>query len=128
METLAERMERLRIREEDLEERFILGSGSGGQKINKTSSCVYLKHLPSGHEVSCQESRSREKNREIARIRLCEHLEAVATETRLATARERARRRYQKRKPSRAAKARMRVAKQHRSERKSSRRRVSGDR
>ncbi|MCB1206548.1 MAG: peptide chain release factor-like protein [Verrucomicrobiae bacterium] len=128
MESLDERMERLRIREEDLEERFVLGSGSGGQKINKTSSCVYLKHLPSGHEISCQESRSREKNREVARTRLCDHLEAVAAEAKLAAARERARRRYQKRKPSRAAKARMRVAKQHRSERKSSRRKVVGDR
>jgi protein subunit release factor B len=124
METLTERMERLRIREEDLEERFVLGSGSGGQKINKTSSCVYLKHLPSGHEVSCQETRSREKNREIARERLCEHLERAAVAARLAADRQRARLRFQKRKPSRAAKARLRVAKQHRSDRKASRRRV----
>lgn len=124
METLAERMQRLRIREEDLEERFVLGSGSGGQKINKTSSCVYLKHQPSGHEVNCQETRSREKNREIARTRLCEHFEALATAAKLEVSRERARTRYQKRKPSRAAKARLRVAKQHRAERKSSRRKV----
>lgn len=125
MEPLAERMTRLGILEEDLEERFILGSGSGGQKINKTSSCVYLKHLPSGHEVSCQESRSREKNREIARGRLCEHFEKLAETRKLEAARARARRRYQKRKPSRAAKARLRVAKEHRAERKSSRRKVS---
>ena len=128
MESLPERMLRLRILEEDLEERFILGSGSGGQKINKTSSCVYLKHLPSGHEVSCQESRSREKNREFARTRLCEHFEKTAAEAKLEAARARARKRYQKRKPSRAAKARLRVAKQHRSERKSSRKKLSGDR
>lgn len=124
MENLAERMERLLIREEDLEERFILGSGSGGQKINKTSSCVYLKHLPSGHEVNCQETRSREKNREIARIRLCEHFETLAAAAKLEAARQRARRRYRRRKPSRATKARMREAKEHRSDRKSSRRRV----
>ena len=124
MDTLAERMERLGILDEDLEERFVLGSGSGGQKINKTSSCVYLKHLPSGHEVSCQESRSREKNREIARTRLCEHFEKLAAEAKLEAARERARIRYQKRKPSRAAKVRLKVAKQHRAERKSSRRKV----
>lgn len=124
METLAERMEALGILEEDLEERFVLGSGSGGQKINKTSSCVYLKHLPSGREVNCQETRSREKNREIARMRLCEFFETAAAEAKLAAARERARRRYQKRKPSKAAKARLRAAKQHRSERKSSRRKV----
>ncbi len=125
METLAERMERLRLFEEDLEERFVLGSGSGGQKINKTSSCVYLKHLPSGHEVSCQETRSREKNREIARARLCEHLERLAEARRLEAARARARRRYQGRRPSRAAKARLRAAKRQRSERKSARRKVS---
>lgn len=124
METLAERMEALGILEEDLEERFVLGSGSGGQKINKTSSCVYLKHLPTGREVNCQETRSREKNREIARIRLCEFFETAAAEAKLVAARERARRRYQKRKPSKAAKARLRVAKQHRSERKSSRRKI----
>lgn len=124
METLAERMERLGILEEDLEERFVLGSGSGGQKINKTSSCVYLKHLPTGREVSCQESRSREKNRELARARLCEQFEKSAAEKTLARARARARKRYQKRKPSPAQKARLRQAKQHRSERKASRRQI----
>ncbi len=126
METLSERMQRLRIREEDLEERFVLGSGSGGQKINKTSSCVYLKHLPSGREVSCQETRSREKNREIARGRLCDQIEQAAAAAKLAAARQRARTRYQRRKPSRAAKARLRDAKQHRSDRKASRRRIDG--
>lgn len=125
METLSERMERLGVREEDLDERFILGSGSGGQKINKTSSCVYLKHLPSGHEITCQETRSREKNREVARDRLCDHLEELARTAKLEAARTRAKRRYQKKKPSRAQKARLRIAKTHRSERKATRRRVN---
>lgn len=124
MDTLSQRLERLGILEEDLEERFVLGSGSGGQKINKTSSCVYLKHRPSGREVTCQETRSREKNREIARVRLCEYFEEKAREEQLDLARRRAARRYQKRKPSRAAKARLRIAKQVRSQRKDSRRRV----
>lgn len=125
MDSLTERLERMKIFEEDLEERFVLGSGSGGQKINKTSSCVYLKHLPSGHEVTCQETRSREKNRVIARERLCEHFEKKAEAEQLAAARDRARRRYQKRKPSRAQKARIRVIKSVRSDRKQSRKRVS---
>ena len=125
MDTLTQRMERLKILEEDLEERFVLGSGSGGQKINKTSSCVYLKHRPSGHEISCQESRSREKNREIARERLCDFFEKKALAEQLESARNRARRRYQKRKPSRATKARLRVVKRVRSDRKQSRKRVS---
>lgn len=72
---LAERMERLNIHESDLVEKFILGSGSGGQKINKTSSCVYLKHIPSNIEVKCQSTRSRELNRLYARRELCEKLE-----------------------------------------------------
>jgi len=125
MDSVTQRMERMKIFEEDLEERFVLGSGSGGQKINKTSSCVYLKHLPSGHEVTCQETRSREKNRVISRERLCEHFEKKAEVEKLATARDRARRRYEKRKPSRAQKARLRVLKGVRSDRKQSRKRVS---
>lgn len=64
----------LGIEEKDLVEKFILGSGRGGQKIQKTSSCVYLKHLPTGIEVKCQRDRSREVNRYVARRLLCEAL------------------------------------------------------
>jgi protein subunit release factor B len=74
-EELAARMLQLEIREEDVVEKFILGSGKGGQKVNKTSSCVYLKHIPSGIEVKCQQTRSRELNRLYARRELCERLE-----------------------------------------------------
>src|SRR6516225_8950496 len=74
-EELKARMQNLGIREEDLVEKFILGSGKGGQKINKTSSCVYLKHLPTGLEVKCQKDRSRELNRFLARRDLCERFE-----------------------------------------------------
>ncbi len=74
-EELRERMERLSVKEGDLIEKFILGSGSGGQKINKTSSCVYLKHLPTGIEIKCQQTRSRDLNRLYARRELCERLE-----------------------------------------------------
>ncbi len=75
LDELYEKMAKLQIREEDLLEKFILGSGSGGQKINKTSSCVYLKHLPSGIEIKCQKDRSRELNRFLARRELCKRLE-----------------------------------------------------
>ncbi len=51
------RMERLGIRSDDLVEKFILGSGKGGQKVNKTSSCVYLKHVPTGIEIKCRQKR-----------------------------------------------------------------------
>jgi protein subunit release factor B len=69
------RMRELGIKESDLEESFILGSGSGGQKINKTASCVQLRHTPSGLDVKCQQSRSREMNRFLARRDLCDKLE-----------------------------------------------------
>jgi protein subunit release factor B len=74
---LTERMSALHIYEKELIEKFILGSGSGGQKLQKTASTVYLKHLPTGLEIKCQESRSREDNRYFARIRLCEKLQAA---------------------------------------------------
>jgi len=74
-EDLEKKMLLLGISEDDLIEKFILGSGSGGQKINKTSSCVYLKHIPSGIEIKCQKERSRELNRFIARRELCLRIE-----------------------------------------------------
>ena len=74
---LAERLSALGIAEGDLLEKFVRGSGAGGQKINKTSNCVFLKHLPSGVCIKCQMDRSREMNRLLARRELCEQLEAI---------------------------------------------------
>lgn len=79
-EKLAEKMEKLHIHEADLIEKFIVGSGKGGQKLHKTASTVYLKHLPSGLEVKCQDSRSREDNRYFARERLYEKLQAILSD------------------------------------------------
>jgi len=72
---LERKMKRLDVREKDLQEKFIRSSGSGGQKVNKTSSCVYLKHLPTGIEVKCQEDRSQALNRFLARRRLVDKIE-----------------------------------------------------
>lgn len=77
---LAEWMAKLHINEAELIEKFIVGSGSGGQKLHKTASTVYLKHLSSGVEVKCQESRSREDNRYFARERLCEKLHSILSD------------------------------------------------
>jgi hypothetical protein len=74
---LREKMESLGIREEDLEERFIRSSGAGGQKVNKTSSCVYLRHLPTGIEVKCMRERSQSLNRFLARRELVERIERL---------------------------------------------------
>ncbi len=75
LDDLADRMKRLGIQDKELVEKFILSSGRGGQKVNKTSSCVYLKYLPTGTEVKWGLERSRELNRFFARRELCERLE-----------------------------------------------------
>ncbi|HEY2811739.1 MAG TPA: peptide chain release factor-like protein [Rhabdochlamydiaceae bacterium] len=112
------RMERLGIKEEDLIEKFILGSGRGGQKINKTSSCVYLKHLPTGIEVKCQQERFREMNRYYARKELCQRIEEkehnIKSERQQLT--EKIRR--QKRRRSRRSKEKMLVGKKIHAEKK----------
>lgn len=69
------RLGALGIAREDLEETFVRGRGNGGQKINKTSSTVRLRHLPTGIEVICQEQRSLSQNRYQARLLLCDKLE-----------------------------------------------------
>ncbi|MBU6301045.1 MAG: peptide chain release factor-like protein [Verrucomicrobia bacterium] len=113
---LEERMARLGIFEEDLQEKFVLGSGPGGQNINKTANCVFLKHLPSGTHVKCQETRSRAANRIRARELLCDSIEsgARAGESEEIQTREKARRRN--RKPSARAKRRNLETKRRRSE------------
>jgi protein subunit release factor B len=73
---LLRRMAACGLHEEDLREQFIRGSGPGGQKVNRTASCVQLRHLPSGLEVKMREARSQGLNRFYARRRLCELLEA----------------------------------------------------
>lgn len=75
--SLEERMASLGILEADIEERFILSRGRGGQKLNKTSSCVYLKHLPTGIEVKCGASRSQAANRFFARRILSDRIEEI---------------------------------------------------
>ncbi|MGE5893223.1 MAG: peptide chain release factor family protein [bacterium] len=71
---LRQKMEELHVREEDIEEKFIRSSGKGGQKVNKTSTCVYLKHVPTGIEVKCMKDRSQSINRFLARRELIEHI------------------------------------------------------
>ena len=121
---LASRMEKLGIRDADLTEKFILGSGRGGQKLNKTASCVYLKHGPTGIEIKCQRSRSRELNRFHARRELCEQL-AERIEGEKSRRRQEAEKiRRQKRRRSRRAKERMLRDKHIQSEKKTLRKQV----
>ena len=67
---LQERMDALGIHEKDIEEKFIRSSGKGGQKVNKTSTCVYLRHIPTGVEVKWMRERSQSLNRFLARREL----------------------------------------------------------
>lgn len=103
---LARRMADLGIGEADLSEKFTRGSGSGGQKINKTNNCVFLKHLPSGVCVKCQMDRSRELNRFLARRELCDRLEAIRDGKATAKTQAIEKMRRQKRRRSRRSKQR----------------------
>ena len=62
-EVLLRKAESLNIVDSDIVEQFVRGSGKGGQKINKTSSCVLLRHVPTGIEVRCQKHREQSLNR-----------------------------------------------------------------
>ncbi len=104
---LRERMARLGIQEEDLEERFLRSGGPGGQKINKTSVAVRLLHRPSGVEVRCGAERSQALNRFLARRLLCDRMEARREGARAAEQAAREKIRRQKRRRSRRQKARM---------------------
>lgn len=74
---LFQKMQRLGVQEADIIEKFIRSSGPGGQNINKTSTCVYLKHIPTGIEVKCQRERSQAQNRYIARQLLLKKIETL---------------------------------------------------
>ncbi|MBF0327804.1 MAG: peptide chain release factor-like protein [Nitrospirae bacterium] len=75
--SLFKKMELLGIREQDIEESFVRSAGKGGQNVNKTSTCVYLKHLPTEIEVKCQKERSQGLNRYHARMMLIEKIEFI---------------------------------------------------
>lgn len=113
--------------EEDLEESFVLGSGPGGQKVNKTCSAVRLFHGPSGLTVKVSESRSREQNRWLARRELAEKI--LEKENAAVSVRRQAieKIRRQKRRRSRRQKARMLEEKRHQAEKKASRSRVGAE-
>lgn len=101
---LLERMAACGLREADLDERFVRSGGPGGQKVNRTASCVQLHHRPTGLDVKMQEARSQGLNRFYARRRLCELLEAqqLGAASPEALERERIRRQKARRKRRRA--------------------------
>ena len=115
-QALKVKMESLGIRERDIEERFIRSGGKGGQKVNKTSSCVYLKHRPTGIEVKCHQDRSQALNRFLARRILTNKIETRLL-GRLSEERKRIEKiRRQKRRRSKRAKEKMLQDKRKRAE------------
>ena len=83
-DSLADRMRKLHIQEADLEETFARSSGPGGQNVNKVSTSVTLRHVPTGVSVTVQDSRSQAVNRKLARVRLLEAIEQDREEQRMA--------------------------------------------
>jgi protein subunit release factor B len=104
---LAERMEVLGIREEDIDESFVRSGGKGGQHVNKTSTCVYLRHAPTGVEVKCQEERSQALNRYRARVLLVKKIDQLIRGRESAEIQRIEKIRRQKRKRSKRAKEKM---------------------
>ena len=101
-DTLADRMRKLEISETDLREIFARSSGPGGQNVNKVSTAVTLRHLPTGISVTVQDSRSQAVNRRLARERLLEAIASVRERQRMAeiAMREKERRRKSPRPPA----------------------------
>ena len=124
---LAERLEKLGIKQEDLVEKFIRSGGHGGQNVNKTSTCVYLKHVPTGIEVKCQKERSQALNRFWARRMLADKMENLILGKLSAEQQRIAKIRRQKRKRSKRAKEKMLAQKHRQAEKKKTRKEIPFD-
>jgi protein subunit release factor B len=122
-----EKLAALGVSASEVEEKFVRGTGPGGQKINKTSSTVWLRHGPTGIEVRCQRERSQTANRAVAWSELVLKLEARIRAARLAVVAEREAERRRNRPKSRGQKLRMIQAKRHRAGTKAGRGRPGTD-
>jgi protein subunit release factor B len=100
---LRERMAALGIREEELEEKFVRSSGKGGQHVNKSSTCVWLRHIPTGTEVKCMTERSQSINRFLARRELVEKIALLRGQSTPATLKQEKARRQKARRQRRSA-------------------------
>ncbi|MDP2915856.1 MAG: peptide chain release factor-like protein [Candidatus Aminicenantes bacterium] len=118
---LRRKMEELGVREGDLIEKFVRSGGKGGQNVNKVATCVYLKHVPTGIEVKCQQERSQAMNRFLARRILTDKIETMVRGKESAEQQRIEKIRRQKRKRSKRAKEKMLADKHKRSETKQGR-------
>lgn len=124
---LRTRMGRLGVSEKDFEESFIRSSGPGGQKVNKTSSCVFLVHIPTGISVKCQRERSQALNRFLARRLLLDRIERLRTGIIREMKMEQEKTRRQKRRRSRRAKEKVLTLKHRQTKKKSLRSKVPAE-
>ena len=118
---LQDKMKSLKIYEKDLEEKFIRSSGKGGQNVNKNSTCVYLKHIPTGITGKCQKERYQGLNRFIARRLIADKIEAIILKKKSEEQKRIAKIRKQKKKRSKRAKEKMLAEKKKQSSKKASR-------
>ncbi len=124
---LIDRMKKLGVSEKDIEETFVRSSGPGGQKVNKSSSCVFVRHIPTGLAVKYQRQRSQALNRFLARRLLLDKIERMQKGM-VSRERERIEKiRRQKRKRSKRAKEKVLTNKHHQAQKKQLRTPVKGE-
>jgi protein subunit release factor B len=116
-----DRMLKLGIREEDIQESFVRSTGPGGQNVNKVATCVCLYHGPTGIGVKCQRHRTQAMNRLWARKILLDKIEEQQRQKVAALNCARAKQRRQHRRRSKATKEKILEKKKHRSQQKKNR-------
>lgn len=121
---LKRRMHQLGVYEKDFKETFVRSSGPGGQNVNKTSTCVVLRHIPTGIQVKCQQERSQRLNRHKARWIILEKIDQQKRAEHLKFIQQREKQRRQRRKRTTALKEAILEQKHYRSTKKASRRKV----
>ena len=126
-DALVERMRKLEISETDLEESFARSGGPGGQNVNKVSTAVTLRHLPSGMSVTVQDSRSQAINRKLARERLLDAIECAREGQRMAEIAKREKERRRKSPRPAALKRKILESKRRRADLKKQRTKVKFD-